>query len=188
MNSIPRNLCFVLVSIAVIFTGCTKKPRPTPADTTVTGPVGGATVAPENLGNLAEPSAAGLQPRPANAAGIVEDENTIRGVLQPVYFDFDKSAIKAGERTKISEAVDYLKKNAQYRMLLEGHCDWRGTSEYNLGLGDRRAQAVKQFLEQLGVPAAKLETLSKGSLGAMEKGTDEQMAKDRRAEFVVLKK
>jgi len=55
-------------------------------------------------------------------------------------------------------------------------------------LGDRRAQAVKQFLQELGVPKEKLETLSKGSLGATEKGTEEQMAKDRRDELVILKK
>jgi peptidoglycan-associated lipoprotein len=189
MNSISRKPCFALLSIAVIFAGCTKKPRPTPADTTMTGPAAGTSaVNPENLGNLTEPSAAGLQPRSANAAGIIEDENTIRGLLQPVYFEFDKSAVKQDERKKISDAADYLKKNAQYRMLLEGHCDWRGTAEYNLGLGDRRAQAVRQFLQNLGVPKEKLETLSKGSLGAAEKGSEEQMAKDRRTDFVILKK
>ena len=183
MNPISRKLCFLLLSAAVLFAGCTKKPRPTPADTTATGT--GSTVSPENLGNLTEPSAAGLQPR---TDGVIEDADTIRGLLQPVYFDFDRSAIKEGERTKINEAADYLKKNPQYRLLLEGHCDWRGTAEYNLGLGDRRAQAVKQFLGTLGAPADKLQILSKGSLGAIEKGTDEQMAKDRRVEFVILKK
>ena len=187
MNLISRKLCFTLISTAVIFAGCTKKPRPTPADTTATGPASSA-INPTSLGNLTDQSAAGLQPRPVNAGDIQEDENTIRGLLKPVYFDFDTSAIKKDERKKISDAADYLKKNTQYRLLLEGHCDWRGTSEYNLGLGDRRAQAVKQFLQELGVPKEKLETLSKGALGAAEKGTDEQMAKDRRTDFVILKK
>jgi peptidoglycan-associated lipoprotein len=180
-------LCLALISTAVIFAGCTKKPRPTPADTTATGPVSSA-INPTSLGNLTDQSAAGLQPRPVNAGDIQEDENTIRGLLKPVYFEFDKSAIKQDERKKISDAADYLKKNTQYRMLLEGHCDWRGTAEYNLGLGDRRAQAVKQFLQELGIPKEKLETLSKGSLGAIEKGTEELMAKDRRTDFVILKK
>ena len=187
MNLISRKLCFTLISITVIFAGCTKKPRPTPVDTTATGPASGA-INPTPLGNLTDQSAAGLQPRPVNAGDIQEDENTIRGLLKPVYFEFDQSAIKQDERKKISEAADYLKKNTQYRLLLEGHCDWRGTSEYNLGLGDRRAQAVRQFLQQLDVPKEKLETLSKGALGAAEKGTDEQMAKDRRTDIVILKK
>ncbi len=187
MNLISRKLCFTLISITVIFAGCTKKPRPTPVDTTATGPASGA-INPTPLGNLTDQSAAGLQPRPVNAGDIQEDENTIRGLLKPVYFEFDQSAIKQDERKKISEAADYLKKNTQYRLLLEGHCDWRGTAEYNLGLGDRRAQAVRQFLQQLGVPKEKLETLSKGALGASEKGSEEQMAKDRRTDFVILKK
>jgi peptidoglycan-associated lipoprotein len=187
MNLISRKLCFTLISITVIFAGCTKKPRPTPVDTTATGPASGA-INPTPLGNLTDQSAAGLQPRPVNAGDIQEDENTIRGLLKPVYFEFDQSAIKQDERKKISEAADYLKKNTQYRLLLEGHCDWRGTTEYNLGLGDRRAQAVRQFLQQLGVPKEKLETLSKGALGAAEKGSEEQMAKDRRTDIVILKK
>jgi peptidoglycan-associated lipoprotein len=184
MNLISRKLCLALISIAVIFAGCTKKPRPTPADTTATGP-GGSAINPTSLGNLTDQSAAGLQPRPE---GYYEDADTIHGLLPSVYFDLDKSAIKQGERQKITDAADYLKKNTQYRMLLEGHCDWRGTSEYNLGLGDRRGQAVKQFLQTLGISMDKLQILSKGSLGAAEKGTEEQMAKDRRADFVILKK
>jgi peptidoglycan-associated lipoprotein len=187
MNLISRKLCLTLISTAAIFAGCTKKPRPTPADTTATGPVSGA-INPTPLGNLTDQSAAGLQSRSANAGDIMEDENTIRGLLKPVYFEFDSPAIRKDERQKISDAADYLKKNTQYRMLLEGHCDWRGTAEYNLGLGDRRAQAVRQFLQTLGVPKERLETLSKGALGAAEKGTEEQMSKDRRTDFVILKK
>jgi peptidoglycan-associated lipoprotein len=187
MNLISRKLCLALISTAVIFAGCTKKPRPTPADTTATGPVSSA-INPTSLGNLTDQSAAGLQSRSANAGDIMEDENTIRGLLKPVYFEFDSPAIRKDERQKISDAADYLKKNTQYRMLLEGHCDWRGTAEYNLGLGDRRAQAVRQFLQTLGVPKERLETLSKGALGAAEKGTEEQMSKDRRTDFVILKK
>jgi len=184
MKNISRKLCILLLSAAVVVTGCTKKPRPVPADTTAMGAGAGA-VNPESLGNLTESSAAGLQARPE---GVIEDADTIRGLLQAVYFDFDRSAIKAGERSKINAAADYLKQNAQYRLMLEGHCDWRGTAEYNLGLGDRRAQAVKQFLATLGVPADKLQILSKGALGATEKGADDQMAKDRRVDFVILKK
>jgi peptidoglycan-associated lipoprotein len=165
----------------VIFAGCTKKPRPTPADTT---PVGGA-IAPEKLDNLTDQSAAGLQQR---ADGVIEDADTIRNLLQPVYFDFDRSGVKPDQKANISAAADYLKKTPQYRMLLEGHCDWRGTAEYNLALGDRRAQAVMKLMQSLGIPADKLQVLSKGSLGATEKGTQDQMAKERKVEFVILKK
>jgi peptidoglycan-associated lipoprotein len=184
MNSISRKLCLALISTAVIFTGCNPKPRSTPADTLPATPAGG-TIDPSKMGDLTDQSANGLQQRPD---GVIEDADTIRNLLQPVYFDFDKSAIKQAERAKMTAAADYLKKTPQYRLMLEGHCDWHGTAEYNMGLGDRRAQEVKKFLQTLGVPADKLQILSKGSLGATEKGTDEQMAKDRRVEFVILKK
>jgi peptidoglycan-associated lipoprotein len=184
MNFTSRKLCVILLSAAVVLTGCTRKPRPTPADTTAMGPGAGSALSPTNVGTF-DQSAGTLQPR---ADGVIEDADTIRNLLPAVYFDFDKSAIKQGERQKIADASDYLKKNPQYRMLLEGHCDWRGTSEYNLGLGDRRGQAVKQFLQNLGIQMDKLQILSKGSLGAAEKGTEEQMTKDRRVDFVILKK
>ncbi|HUJ44328.1 MAG TPA: OmpA family protein [Opitutaceae bacterium] len=184
MKFTSRKLCVILLSAAVILTGCTKKPRPTPADTTAMGSGAGSALTPTPVGTF-DQSAGTLQPR---TDGVIEDADTIRNLLPSVYFDFDKSAIKQGERQKIADASDYLKKNPQYRMLLEGHCDWRGTAEYNLGLGDRRGQAVKQFLQNLGIQMDKLQILSKGSLGAAEKGSDEQMAKDRRVDFVILKK
>ena len=181
MNLISRKLCLALISATVIFAGCTKKPRPVPPDTTPTG----SAIEPAPLGNLADQSAGGLQPR---TDGVIEDADTIRNLLQPVYFDFDRSAVKPDQKANIIAAADYLKKTPQYRMLLEGHCDWRGTAEYNLGLGDRRAQAVKRLLQSLGVSPDKLQILSKGSLGAAEKGSDDQMSKDRRVDFVILKK
>lgn len=183
MNLISRRLCLAIVSTAVILAGCTKKPRPTPTDTSAMG--SNSALLPNSMGNLTDTSASTLQPR---TDGVIEDADTIRGLLVSVYFDFDRSAIKKDEQSKITAAADYLKKTPQYRMLLEGHCDWRGTSEYNMGLGDRRAQGVKKFLQTLGISADKLQILSKGSLGAVEKGTEEQMAKDRRVDFVILKK
>ena len=126
-----------------------------------------------------------LQARDPN---ILEDANTIRGLLQPVYFAFDRDTITAAERPKLQAAKDYLDKNPQYRLLLEGHCDWRGTSEYNLGLGDHRANAAKKYLISIGVSPDKLETLSKGSEEAKKNADDATMAKDRRDELVILKK
>jgi peptidoglycan-associated lipoprotein len=108
-------------------------------------------------------------------------------LLQPVYFDFDQSAIKGSERAKLDAAKAYLEANPTTRILLEGHCDWKGTSEYNLGLGDRRANAAKQYLNTIGVAADKIEVLSKGSLDAIEQADEVTRAKDRRVELVVLK-
>jgi len=186
MNLFSKKISLVLVSALIAITGCTKKPKRPDPSATMMGPQGGAGgINPSDAGGLGatDASAAGLTGRD----GVMEDKDTIRGLLQPVYFDFDKSGIKESERSKLQAAKEYLDKNPQQRLLLEGHCDWKGTAEYNLGLGDRRAGASKTYLEKLGVPAAKLETLSKGSLDAKDKASDDERAKDRKVELVVLK-
>ncbi|MSU53378.1 MAG: flagellar motor protein MotB, partial [Opitutaceae bacterium] len=105
-----------------------------------------------------------------------------------VYFEFDRSDIsRPEERAKLQAAKNYLEKNPGQRLLLEGHADWRGTSEYNLGLGDRRANGAKKYLGTIQVSADKLETLSKGSEEAKKGGTDEDMKKERRVELVIIK-
>jgi peptidoglycan-associated lipoprotein len=185
MKIAARLFSILLVSAAVIFSGCHKKPlRPTP-DQTMMGPNGGgaSSLAPTEVPTTTDNSQ--LTPR---GDGVLEDEFTIRGLLKPVYFDFDRSAIKASERIKLDEAAKYLSEHPEHRLLLEGHCDWRGTAEYNLGLGDRRAGAAKQVMLGNKVAPARLETLSKGSLDAAKNANEEQMAKDRRVELVILKK
>lgn len=129
-----------------------------------------------------------------DAAGLVDrgsdfdpnGHNRTALQAQAVLFDFDKSDIKASEREKLKVAKDYLEKNPTHRLLLEGHCDWRGTAEYNLGLGDRRANAARKYLQSLGVSAQRLETLSKGSLEAAKNADDATMARDRRVDLVVV--
>ena len=189
MKIAAKLFSILFISAAVLVTGCSKKPaRPTP-DQTMFGP-GGATGAANN--NLAPTDVNVPTDVNANALtqreGVIEDEFTIRGLLQAVYFDYDRSALKASERAKLDEAIKYLSEHPEHRILLEGHCDWRGTAEYNLGLGDRRAGAAKQYLNSKKVDAKKLETLSKGSLDASKGATEELMGKDRKVELVVLKK
>ncbi len=186
MNPLSKKLSIALLSAMVVFAGCTKKPkRPAPSDT-VLGLSGSQSGLP-NMGteSLGDASAAGLANRPE---GYLETEDMIKGLLQAVYFDYDKSAIAPAERPKLQAAKDYIDKNPQYRLLLEGHCDWRGTGEYNLGLGDRRANAAKKYLSTIGAEALKLETISKGDLEAMENAGEADMAKDRRVEIIILKK
>jgi peptidoglycan-associated lipoprotein len=185
MKFASKSLCIAASIAAALLVGCSKKPvRPDPSATALGPQTGGAgSLTPTDISTTADMNSQ-LQARD----GVIEDANTIRGLLQPVYFEFDKSSVKPDERAKLQAAKDYLDKNPQYRLLLEGHCDWRGTSEYNLGLGDRRANESKKYLISLGVPADKLETLSKGSEEAAKNGDDATMAKDRRDDLVILKK
>jgi peptidoglycan-associated lipoprotein len=185
MNKLSKLVCFILIGSAVFLAGCPKKPkRPDPSATA-------AGMGPGNLNatdvNLNADAANGLEQKPQGDARYAP-ENLERGVLPTVYFDFDRSAIKPSERTKLEQASKQIAADFKGKqILLEGHCDWRGTAEYNMGLGDRRANAVKEYLAKLGVEVVRLEPLSKGDLDAKENAAGEEMAKDRRVELVVIK-
>ena len=104
-----------------------------------------------------------------------------------IYFDFDKSAVKPSEAPKIETVVDYLKKNPNDALLIEGHCDERGTEEYNRALGERRALALRELAIKLGLDAERIRTLSYGEDHAADPGHNEAAwAKNRRGEFVRL--
>ncbi len=183
MNIASKKFFLVLASAAFLLAGCTKKPKRPDPSATVLGPTGGGALNPQDINAQLDPSALGLENRDPN---IIEDANSIRGLFQPVLFDFDSSNIKESERSKLQEAARYLSEHPGQRILLEGHCDWRGTAEYNLGLGDRRANAAKRYLGSLASPD-KIETLSKGSLDAVQNGDEATMARDRRVDIVILK-
>jgi len=102
-----------------------------------------------------------------------------------VYFDFDKSNIKPEARKIIEAHAEYLAGHPNVRIVLEGHCDERGTREYNLGLGERRAKSVEQVLNLLGVSGSQLEMVSYGEERPAAMGHDESSwALNRRVEFV----
>lgn len=185
MNKLSKLVCFILIGATVFLAGCPKKPkRPDPSATTAGMGPGGINTTGVDFG------ANGANGLEANnvAAGHLDEANLERGVLPTIYFDFDRSGIKASERTKLEDAARKIQ--ADYKgkqILLEGHCDWRGTAEYNMGLGDRRANAVKEYLQKLGVETTRLEPLSKGDLDAKENASGEEMTKDRRVEIVIIK-
>jgi peptidoglycan-associated lipoprotein len=186
MNLSIKKLSFVIIAAAVVLTGCSKKPKRPDPSTTVLGPDGG--LSGSNLtgldgGTVMDPNS-GLAGRDPNDFSN-GDRTTL--AAETVYFDFDQSGIKSSERPKLESAKKYLEANPTARLLLEGHCDWKGTPEYNLGLGDRRANAVKQYLTTIGVTADKLEVLSKGDLDAVEGADEATTAKDRHVALVVLK-
>jgi peptidoglycan-associated lipoprotein len=100
-------------------------------------------------------------PPPATGPSI---EAEFAGAVTPVFFDYDKAAIKPSEQEKLRRTADWLlqERNRSITFRVEGNCDPRGTTEYNFGLGDRRARAVKEFLVSLGVEEHRIETLSHG--------------------------
>ena len=109
-----------------------------------------------------------------------------RGLIGDVYFDFDRSELRAEAREQLSRNADWLRDNLGYNVTIEGHCDERGTNEYNLALGDRRASAVKNYLLALGVSGDRLLTISYGEERPAEAAHDDAAwAQNRRAVTVV---
>ena len=131
-----------------------------------------------------------LEPRDANAGiggGMYNGREMVTGVLPSIYFGFDSSSVSASERGKLQQAADYLEANPSHGLLIEGHCDWYGTAEYNLALGDRRAESVSNYLGTLGITPLRIEKLSKGSLEATSGLSKSQSSEDRRADLIILK-
>jgi peptidoglycan-associated lipoprotein len=141
---------------AVTAQGSTKV---TPSDTTTytvtaSGPGG-------NANATATVSVNAPPPPPPPQAGPTDDELFLREV-RDAYFDYDKADLRPDARTALSKTADFLKNNPRFKVTVEGHCDERGSTEYNLGLGDRRANAVKQFIVSLGVSADRVSVVSFG--------------------------
>ena len=125
-------------------------------------------------------------PGPRPGEGKTEDRETLKG--DTVYFEYDKSAIKSSEYAKIAAVAEYLKSNPGDDLAVEGHCDERGTEEYNRALGERRALAIRERLVILGVPATRVTTISYGKDRPVDVAhTEDAFSKNRRGEFVLLK-
>jgi len=112
----------------------------------------------------------------------------LRGYIKDAFFGYDEAALGADAQAALTDSANWLKRNPSYNLLVEGHCDERGTEQYNLALGDRRANTVKQFLMTLGVDAARIRTVSYGEERPFDPGHDESAwAKNRRAHLVLVR-
>lgn len=126
------------------------------------------------------------EPLESKSIGISEGR-TSDGML-PVYFDFDTSDIRNDQVSRIEVNGDFLKKNAMLNIRIEGNCDPRGTKEYNMALGERRALSAKKYLENLGISEGRMTTISYGKERLLLHGQDElSWAQNRRDDFVIVK-
>ncbi len=115
------------------------------------------------------------------------NENRSQFAADIIFFDFDSAVVKSSEKTKITAIVDFLKSNANAALEVEGHCDERGTEEYNRSLGERRALAVREELAQAGIDPKRIFTISYGEDRPAVNGHDEAAySKNRRGESVLL--
>ena len=117
------------------------------------------------------------------------DELNRNSPLQPVFFDLDSAELSVDARKVLDADAALLRRNTSWLVTIEGHCDERGTPEYNLALGERRALAARAYLVSLGLPADRLRTVSYGKEFPFDAGHDESAyAKNRRAHFVITAK
>ncbi len=130
----------------------------------------------------AEPVRPATQPAPPDRPrGLTPASD----VLQIIYFDFDRSEIRPDQLARIDHNLRYLLDHPEARVLIIGHCDERGTTEYNFALGERRAQEVARYFLRNGVANDRIQVLSKGEEEPADPGHNEEAwAKNRRAEFM----
>ncbi len=117
------------------------------------------------------------------------DELNKENILEDVYFEFDKSRLTPETREVLKKHAQWLKEHPSVKILIEGHCDERGTEQYNLALGDRRAHAVKNYLISLGISPDRMKTISFGEMFPKVKGHNEwAWSQNRRCHFVIISK
>jgi peptidoglycan-associated lipoprotein len=132
-------------------------------------------------------------PTPAPSTKGVDEAEKLRGEIRAfeaegIYFDFDKSEIKPEAKAVLEKKAAWLRTNSSYKVKIEGNCDERGTNEYNLALGDRRAKAAQKYLNALGISMDRMSTISYGEEKPICTEHNEKCwAKNRRDDFKLSK-
>jgi peptidoglycan-associated lipoprotein len=123
-------------------------------------------------------------PGPQASAGL---DQLFQANVKDAFFDFNKSDIRGDARDALLKTAEFLRSYPQIRVSIEGHCDDRGSTEYNLGLGQRRAQSARDYLVSLGIPAERMETVSWGKERPFcQQSNEECWQQNRRAHFVMI--
>src|SRR5688572_16194059 len=190
-NTMTSRISVIAVTVLLLVSACAKRQPPVAAPTqpppSVTAPPAVTTV-PDAPRRVEDPLPVPAQPALSDDAlgSKTLDDLNRNSPFKPVFFTVDSADLDTTGREVASANADILKKNPRWIITIEGHCDERGTAEYNLALGERRAIAVKTFLVSLGVPPDRVRTISYGKEFPFDPGrTEEAMAKNRRGHFVI---
>ena len=198
MKAVPgKKWMLGALSVVLVFAmGCAKKEL---VKSTGTGPetgVSGPSSTETPAGKPGEIVTETLKPEaPAGPSDMAGKQMAMAGIaatqekpssFEDIHFDFDKSFIREDAKPALQKVAETLKKNPGASLLIEGHCDERGTAEYNMALGERRATSAKSYLVSLGVKGGALSTVSFGKEKPVDPGHNEEAwAKNRRAHFVL---
>jgi len=185
----------VLILVALVAAACGGKKAPVarpapPPPTTANAAAPSAARPPAPPEPVAEPIVVPPEPvRDDTIASASLDDLNRNSPLKPVFFELDSSEVSAEGQAVLNANASALKKYTSWYVTIEGHCDERGTPEYNLALGERRAIAARAYLMSLGIPADRLRTVSYGKEFPFDPGHDEPAwSKNRRAHFVITVK
>lgn len=181
--------------LMIFISGCSKKLGPTPDETrllqegdneSLVGVTGVLDESTGGGGHIRGNLLGGEDGDILSQRTVPYDPNKMRrGLFPPVHFGFDQYAIDPDERDNLNELAAFLQEEKGTRLIIEGHCDWKGTPEYNQSLGDRRATSVRQYLIDLAVDPSRIDIVSMGDNNAIVGGNASQMSLDRKAEFVL---
>lgn len=184
----------LLTTLVAATVACHKNTAPVvrPAPPPAANPTGSATPARPPAPPEPAPAPASVPPEPvrddAIASASLDDLNR-KSPLQPLFFDYDSSEVSGPGQAVLNANAALLKKYPSWAVTIEGHCDERGTAEYNLALGERRAVAARAYLVSLGISADRLRTVSYGKEFPFDPGHEEAaFVKNRRAHFVITAK
>ena len=134
-----------------------------------------------------EPLDSGRAPASSSVSSRRILEGRTTAPMLPIYFDFDKYVIRPDQKKRLIANAEFLKKNPRLIVRIEGNCDERGTNEYNMALGERRAMSAKKYLVDLGIAADRIRTISYGEERPLNHGHDEHAwSQNRRDDFVIL--
>ena len=191
-----RSSAAIAVALALLVAGCHKKPpvanAPPPAASPAPFPSTGGPASPGPPPEV--PRVAPNAPVAANSLlpwndRSVDEINGPNSPLKPAFFAYDKDDLDEAAKRALSDDAEVLRTYKTWVITVEGHCDERGTAEYNLALGDRRALAARSYLVSLGIPADRIRTVSYGSEFPFDTGHDETAFKrNRRAHLMLTSK
>ena len=170
----------------VTVTGCKKKPAKTSPDMTIRPTTVEPT--PQEVTSTPEPTIEGDQTPDVWAGDLQEvTENASRqGLLGDIFFDYDAAELRSDARDRLARNAQFLNEHPEFIVTIEGHADERGTNEYNLALGDRRASAARDYLTTLGVSGSRIRTVTYGEERPFCGSSDESCwGQNRRAHFTI---
>lgn len=178
------SILIVLLVFGLIFAGCPPRKAVQPEEGMVSPEERERGVGVRPGERITEEELARVKEKEIEIPKYIEE----RGVFEDIHFDFDKYDIRVDAKPTLKTVADWMLKNTATKLLIEGHCDERGTNEYNLALGDRRAKTTRDYLISLGVSSGRIEMVSYGEEKPIcSDKTEECWQKNRRSHFVILK-